>query len=128
VPLIASSLIVLTTIHAADFRDEEGDRLEGKKTMPISFPEGSRIVMLASLVVWSSALSVLWNLNAILASILQITGAVVGLRFMYRRNAAADRMSYRLYNVRPSRNPDDQAHTKVNPYRYGYHSRISAWV
>ncbi|KAF8495311.1 UbiA prenyltransferase family-domain-containing protein [Gautieria morchelliformis] len=99
VPLIASALIVFTTIHAADFRDEEGDRLEGKRTLPISFPEGSRIVMLASLVLWSSALSLFWNLDAILASVLLITGAAVGLRFIYRRNAAADRMSYLLYNV-----------------------------
>ncbi|KAF8590044.1 hypothetical protein K439DRAFT_1651394 [Ramaria rubella] len=97
--LITSSLIVFTTIHAADFRDEKGDRLEGKNTLPISFPEASRIGMLVSLVLWSSALGRLWNVDFILSSILLVMGTIVGLRFMCQRNAAADRKSYLLYNL-----------------------------
>ena len=97
--LIASSLIVFTTIHAADFRDEQGDRLEGKNTLPISFPEASRIIMLTSLVMWSSVLVFFWNLDVVLASVLLVTGAIVGFRFMYQRDVAADRKSYLLYNV-----------------------------
>ena len=100
--LIASSLIVFTTIHAADFRDERGDRLEGKNTLPISFPEASRVIMLASLVLWSSILVFFWNVDIILAFSLLVTGAMVGFRFMYQRDAAADRKSYLLYNVGPS--------------------------
>ena len=56
--------------------------------------------MLASLLLWSSALAFCWNLDSLLASALFAMGAVVGARFMYYRNAPADRKSYLLYNVR----------------------------
>lgn len=123
--LAASALIVFTTIHAADFRDEQGDRLEGKNTLPISYPEASRVCMLASLLLWSTALAFCWNLDPLLAAALLAMGAVVGLRFMCYRSPAADRRSYLLYNVRPSLSP----HRLTSPRpRYGSPSHTSPWA
>ena len=103
---------MLTTIHAADFRDEKGDRLEGKNTLPISFPEASRIAMLISLVLWSTVLSFFWDVHVILASVLLVMGAMVGFRFVCQRDTAADRKSYTLYNVGSSWRRDVLAEMK----------------
>ncbi|KAF8511132.1 UbiA prenyltransferase family-domain-containing protein [Hysterangium stoloniferum] len=99
IAILASSLIVFTTIHAADFRDEKGDRLEGKITIPIAFPEASRIGMPLSLTLWSTTLGLIWNVDYVLASILLAVGSIVGLRFFLLRNPSADRTSYLLFNV-----------------------------
>ncbi|KIJ26432.1 hypothetical protein M422DRAFT_272480 [Sphaerobolus stellatus SS14] len=97
--LIISALIVFTTVHAADFRDEKGDRLEGKITLPIAFPEASRTCMLILLFCWSIFLSIFWNAGTIIFIMLSGLGAIVGVRFFTQRKADADRRSYLLYNI-----------------------------
>lgn len=92
-------MIVFTTIHAADFRDEKGDKLEGKTTLPIAFPEASRTGIMMLLVWWSSFLSLFWNSGFFTTSVLSILGTAVGIRFFSQRNITADRRSYLLYNV-----------------------------
>ena len=52
-----NALIILLTIHAQDFRDEVGDKLMGRRTILIVWPEGSRIGSLVMLVGWSIGLS-----------------------------------------------------------------------
>jgi len=52
-----NALIILSTIHAQDFRDEVGDKLMGRQTIPIVWPEGSRVWILVMLTAWSVGLS-----------------------------------------------------------------------
>ncbi len=96
--ILRGALIVLTTIHAQDFQDVPGDRIQGRKTLPIVAPTASRISMIF-LLMWSMWLGVISQ--TIVAQIFLISGAiVVGGRFMLFRTVPADRISYVLYNVR----------------------------
>ncbi|PBK87813.1 hypothetical protein ARMGADRAFT_1085142 [Armillaria gallica] len=95
--ILRGALIVLTTIHAQDFQDVPGDRMQGRKTLPIVAPTASRISMILLLMwsMWLGAIS-----QTIVARIFLISAAiVVGGRFMLFRTVPADRLSYILYNV-----------------------------
>ncbi|KAK0477956.1 hypothetical protein IW261DRAFT_1338127 [Armillaria novae-zelandiae] len=95
--ILRGALIVLTTIHAQDFQDVPGDRIQGRKALPIVAPTTSRISMILLLVwsMWLGAIS-----QAVVAQIfLVLVAIVVGGRFMLFRTVPADRISYILYNV-----------------------------
>ena len=97
--LITNTLIILTSIHSQDFRDEAGDRLQGRSTLPIAMPNGSRAFMPVLLFLWPIVLQPLYNLSSHLTITLLAISLLVGGRFFYLRNARDDEMSYLFYNV-----------------------------
>jgi len=56
--VVNSLMIILSTIHSHDMRDEIGDRLMGRWTVPIVWPTGSRIGIFAMSITWS--VSLMW--------------------------------------------------------------------
>ena len=94
-----NTLIILSTIHAQDFRDQVGDKLMGRRTIPIVWPEGSRVCILAMLITWSVGLSWACNLAIRFSIPFCCLSLFVGLRFFRQRTADADRRSYLYYNV-----------------------------
>ncbi|KAJ7667539.1 UbiA prenyltransferase family [Mycena polygramma] len=97
--LIGSTFIILTTIHAQDFRDESGDRVQGRQTLPIVAPEYSRLSMILLLVGWPLVLWRLYNFSTTAALGHTILGCIVGGRFMRLRGSQHDEFSYLMYNV-----------------------------
>lgn len=91
--------ILVTTVHAQDFRDVEGDQLVGRQTIPMNFPQISRASMPVFLPAWSIAIAVLFNIPAWMAAAYVALSVVVGLRFVFMRDPKADSVSYDLYNV-----------------------------
>ena len=51
--IIGSAVVIFTTIHAQDFPDDEGDKLLGRKTLTLAYPEFARIAMPFMLIFWS---------------------------------------------------------------------------
>ncbi|KAF8994557.1 UbiA prenyltransferase family [Cyathus striatus] len=94
-----SSFIVLLTIHAQDFEDVIGDMKNGRSTLPILFPLGSRIIMLLGMIFTSIALSYFWSFNIFVAAGFISFGTWVGLRFMYLKDRKSDKRSYLYYNI-----------------------------
>ncbi|KAG9318041.1 hypothetical protein JVU11DRAFT_105 [Chiua virens] len=99
IALFVSGLLIFTTIHAQDFADAEGDKLSGRRTLPIVAPEGSRRYILAALPLWSIALSALWGLGPLSAIMFLCMGAFVGSQYFRFRDVKHDQASYVLYNV-----------------------------
>ena len=97
-----NALIIFSTIHAQDFRDEVGDKLMGRRTIPIVWPKGSRVWILAILTAWSVGLSWACGLAIPFSVPFCCLSLFVGLRFFRKRTAGADRRSYLYYNVRCS--------------------------
>ena len=97
-----NALIIFSTIHAQDFRDEVGDKLMGRRTIPIVWPKGSRVWILAILTAWSVGLSWACGLAIPFSVPFCLLSLFVGLRFFRERTAGADRRSYLYYNVRCS--------------------------
>ena len=94
-----NALIIFSTIHAQDFRDEEGDKIMGRRTIPIVWPEGSRVWILVMLTAWSVGLSCACDLAIPFSVLFCCLSLYVGLRFFQKRTADADRRSYLYYNV-----------------------------
>lgn len=88
-----------TTIHAQDFKDEEGDRSTGRRTLVTLFPTFSRVSMMISIPLWSLCLSRLWKLDYICSAAFIIYGMIVGARFVVYRTACAHKQSCKLYSV-----------------------------
>ncbi|KAI6139154.1 UbiA prenyltransferase family [Pisolithus thermaeus] len=99
VALLSSGLLILTTIHAQDFADVNGDSLSGRRTFPIIASEGSRLYMLAALPIWSIALSMLWGLGPLCGTLFFLAGLFVGSRYYQFRDERHDQSSYLIYNV-----------------------------
>jgi hypothetical protein len=97
--IAVNALIILTTIHAQDFCDEIGDRHQGRQTLPIVWPEASRIAILTMTLSWSYGL--LWTsvINPLYATAFFGSGVLVGMRFYFQRDVESDRLSYAYYNV-----------------------------
>ncbi|KAG0699981.1 hypothetical protein DFH29DRAFT_983276 [Suillus ampliporus] len=85
--LLCSAFVILMTIHVQDFADVNGDRMLGRRTLPIVAPEGSRIYILCVLPSISFALASFWSFG-------------VGLRCFLVRDENGDHLNYWLYNVR----------------------------
>ncbi|KAI0768628.1 UbiA prenyltransferase family-domain-containing protein [Trametes elegans] len=98
---VLNALVILTTVQAQDFQDAEGDRAVGRKTLPIIAPAASRWAMMFLLPAWSAFLSLYWRTSTVHGAVLLAFGITVASRFVFRRSAPADRLSYRIYNVRP---------------------------
>jgi hypothetical protein len=98
--IIGSAIIIFTTIHAQDFRDDEGDKLLGRKTFTLAYPEFARIATLFALIFWPLVLIRISFTNLYVLYGMFILGLYTGLRFLTLRNAKEDRHSYLLYNVR----------------------------
>ncbi|TFK93052.1 hypothetical protein K466DRAFT_594750 [Polyporus arcularius HHB13444] len=96
---LINALVVLTTIHTPDFEDMDGDRLVGRKTLPVLFPRASRIATLGILVAWSIFIVAFWGTGVVLSATLIGLAALVGARFVAYNNSETDRVSFRLYTL-----------------------------
>ncbi|KAG2067696.1 hypothetical protein BDR04DRAFT_1211965 [Suillus decipiens] len=88
-----------TTLHAQDFKDEEGDRLAGRRTLVTLFPTFARMSMMISIPLWSLYLSRLWKMDLVCSVAFIAYGTIVGARFMVYRTASAHKKSCKLYSV-----------------------------
>ncbi|KAN0082497.1 UbiA prenyltransferase family [Tylopilus felleus] len=94
-----STMIFATTLHCQDFKDAEGDRMIGRKTLPILFPSLARFSVLVGLPLWSVCLTCLWKIDAICSAAFVAYAALVGMRFVMLRGTQADRQSCQLYSL-----------------------------
>jgi 1,4-dihydroxy-2-naphthoate octaprenyltransferase len=100
--VLLSAFAFGTTIFGQDYKDVEGDKLIGRRTVAIVFPQNvTRPLLMVLLIGWSAVLATYWELGQF-ATIAYVTLATaVGLRYVLIRGCRADQVSYYLYNVRP---------------------------
>ncbi|KAG2360756.1 UbiA prenyltransferase family [Suillus spraguei] len=91
--------VFATTLHAQDFKDEEGDRFIGRRTLVTLFPTFARVSMVIGVPLWSFFLSRLWSVDLTCSVVFMAYGIVVGGRFMVYRTSSADKQSCKLYSL-----------------------------
>ncbi|KAK7681417.1 hypothetical protein QCA50_015509 [Cerrena zonata] len=97
--IIMSGLVYLTTFHAQDFKDVDGDRLIGRSTLPILFPHVARLSMFVGMFAWSILLPLFWQLDWVISIVFTALGLFVGARFASHRAAVMeDQISFYWYN------------------------------
>ncbi|KZT51496.1 hypothetical protein CALCODRAFT_442997, partial [Calocera cornea HHB12733] len=97
--VVLSSMIVLTTIHVQDFPDVDGDFILGRRTIPIVFPQASRIITPLIMIGWTAILNNAWQLGPVISTVMYILGGVVAARIYANRSTSGDRRTYLYYNV-----------------------------
>ncbi|KAI0033248.1 UbiA prenyltransferase family [Vararia minispora EC-137] len=97
--VLVSAGIIATTIHAQDFKDEDGDRAIGRRTVPICFPAFARWTIVIPLIVWSFVLSTLWQLDTLMSCALTVLAIFIGGRYFFLRSVSGDQVSFYWYNV-----------------------------
>lgn len=78
-----------------------GDAATGRVTFPIAYPSLSRAATAFFLIVWSWCASRTWRLDQISAAALGVLALFVGVQFVVRTGARADKISFYWYNVSP---------------------------
>lgn len=78
----ASAGIFATTIQAQDFKDTEGDRLVGRKTLPIIHPLWARPTLMLALQIWSIGLSLFWHMDIVTSMAFNFLSMLVGYRYI----------------------------------------------
>jgi len=99
IAIALSAGIILTTIHTQDYKDIPGDAATGRVTLPIAYPVLSRIATPFILTVWSWGVSRTWRLDDVMAAVMGILALIVGVSFVARTGARADKVSFYWYNV-----------------------------
>ncbi|KAL0566672.1 hypothetical protein V5O48_015334 [Marasmius crinis-equi] len=89
--------LIWTTIHIQDFRDEVGDRMQGRITFPTLSPEGSRYFTLFIINLWTIGLGWYWNLSMVGYSLFAAFGLYLSLRTFLQRTEHDDKVSLRVY-------------------------------
>lgn len=98
---MGSALIIITTIHAQDFTDVDGDAASGRITFPIAYPVLSRVLLSIFMFTWTLGL-VFFSQSSYLGLFALVAVAVVtGTRYILLRTVKDDTKSYRLYWVCP---------------------------
>ncbi|KAJ6496295.1 UbiA prenyltransferase family-domain-containing protein [Mycena sanguinolenta] len=100
--LIFSFGIIVTTIHTQDFQDRVGDKMTGRRTLPIVLPVLSRYTIFVGVIAWSVVLSRVWRLDLLAQIPLTLLGTIVGFRCSMLRTVQSDKLTYVLYNVSSS--------------------------
>ncbi|KAH9971270.1 UbiA prenyltransferase family [Russula compacta] len=91
--------IILTTIQTQDYKDVRGDAATGRVTLPIAYPVLSRVATAFLLIAWSWAVSRAWSLDDVAAAVMGVLALVVGVGFVARADARADKVSFYYYNA-----------------------------
>ncbi|EMD36321.1 hypothetical protein CERSUDRAFT_65984 [Gelatoporia subvermispora B] len=108
-----SAGIFATTIQTQDFKDVHGDRIVGRRTLPIVWPSVARYTVLVGLCLWSLILASIWDLSIDAQIVSHGLSIFVSYRFMTYKGIHEDQISFYWYNVWLS-----IAHAQPAYYRY----------
>ncbi|EED22384.1 conserved hypothetical protein [Talaromyces stipitatus ATCC 10500] len=96
--MIIFGLVILTTIHAQDFRDMEGDQLKGRTTLPLIMgSKTGRMTLAASLMFWSIFCPYYLGLPLYAYGLTAGFAGTTGLRFISKTDNTSDKKSFHLY-------------------------------
>ncbi|KAJ7228329.1 UbiA prenyltransferase family [Mycena pura] len=95
-----SGLLHVTTGHAQDFRDLEGDAAIGRKTLPMLLPAlFARWSLALLLATWTAALVRLWTPPIAATLALALFALTAATKFIRAGSLDADRAAYWWYNM-----------------------------
>jgi len=95
-----SGLLHVTTGHAQDFRDCDGDAAIGRKTLAILLPPRfARWSLMVLVFVWTGGLAYLWKPPSLVSILFAALGIISTVKFVMNYTREADRDSYWWYNM-----------------------------
>ncbi len=91
---------VVTSVHSQDMEDKEGDRVRGRKTVPLVIGDWpSRLTLALAVTAWSCLGLHYWRLESIACMPTLVLGTLVALRTLMLRGVGDDKRTFRLWNL-----------------------------
>lgn len=92
--------MILTTVHAQDMSDQEGDALRGRRTNPLVIGDGpARWTIATSMMVWGLLCPTVWRGSALSWVSTAGLSILVGARTMSRRSGPSDKRTFVIWNI-----------------------------
>lgn len=96
--IVMTSATIFTTIQVQDLKDQEGDRVRARKTMPLIFgDEVARWTVAAPVIFWSFVCPTFWTLNAYGYIAPLLLGINVAIRVILLRSKEADSLTWTMW-------------------------------
>lgn len=96
--ILITSAIVFTTVQVQDLKDQEGDRVRARKTVPLILgDEVARWTIAAPVIFWSFVCPKFWTLNAYGYIVALLLGTIVAIRVIVLRIKEADSLTWKIW-------------------------------
>ncbi|KAI7776262.1 UbiA prenyltransferase family [Diaporthe eres] len=92
--------VILTTVHAQDMADQEGDALRGRWTIPLVIGDGpARWTIATTMMFWAYICPAMWRGSALSRALTVALSILVGVRILMRRSGPSDKKTFVIWNV-----------------------------
>jgi 1,4-dihydroxy-2-naphthoate octaprenyltransferase len=92
--------IVITTVHAQDLYDQEGDAARGRRTLPLVLGDApARWVIAVCMLVWGVVCPGFWNATLTARAVSLGLAGWMALRVLVFRDVSSDRKSFVIWNI-----------------------------
>ena len=92
--------VIFTTVHLQDMSDQLGDRIRGRKTVPLVIGDGpARWMTAITMIFWGYVCPRFWNSIMTVAALGFVLAGGVAARYLVLRTVEADRLTFKLWNL-----------------------------
>ena len=92
--------VIFTTVHLQDMYDQLGDRIRGRRTVPLVIGDGSARWMTAiTMIVWGYLCPRFWDSAMTVTMLSLLLAGTVAARCLMLRTIEADRLTFKLWNL-----------------------------
>lgn len=89
---------VLTTVHTQDFRDVDGDKLRGRRTIPLAIGDApARWIVVIGVLLFSYLAPAFWQLGVAGFLLPASTGSVMVFNLLWKRTYKGDVLTWKLW-------------------------------
>jgi 4-hydroxybenzoate polyprenyltransferase len=91
---------VFSTIHIQDLRDQAGDRIRGRPTLPLIIGDWyCRWTLAVPIFFWSLFCPGFWQLEIWGYVVPTVTGGLIGARLLNKRTVKQDKMTFKIWSL-----------------------------
>ncbi|KAL8728063.1 MAG: hypothetical protein Q9166_005663 [cf. Caloplaca sp. 2 TL-2023] len=92
--------IVFSTVHLQDMYDQKGDRIKGRRTVPLVVGDGrARWSIGLAMIFWGYVCPVYWRAGILVATSSIVLASTVAARGLLLRSVDSDRLTFKLWNA-----------------------------
>ena len=92
--------VIFATVHLQDMYDQLGDRIRGRKTVPLVIGDGpTRWMTAIAMIFWGYLCPRFWNSAMTVTALGSLLAGTVAARCLLLRTIEADRVTFKLWNL-----------------------------